>query len=236
MFVRVKNVRSRNHTYRYVQIVENRRVEGKVRQRLIANLGRLEELQSSGNLERVITQLAEHCPTVRLVQAEGTDALEVESDRIWGPVLVFDRLWEELGLKAHLRRLARGHRFEFDFERMVFAQVLQRFLEPGSDLAGSKWVHTVHEPSFAKLRLQHFYRCLELVWRQKRTIEEGLYRRGLDLFTQDLDLVFFDTTSTYFEGTDLAGWAKLGKSKDHRPDHLQLVIGVVRRRDGFPLA
>ncbi|PIQ82010.1 MAG: transposase, partial [Candidatus Omnitrophica bacterium CG11_big_fil_rev_8_21_14_0_20_64_10] len=59
---------------------------------------------------------------------------------------------------------------------------------------------------------------------------------GLDLFNQDLDLVFFDTTSTYFEGQAWEGWAKLGKSKDHKPDHLQLVLGVVMRRDGLPIA
>lgn len=150
-------------------------------------------------------------------------------------MLVFERLWEELGLKDLLSEAARGRRFEFDFERMVFAQVLQRFLEPGSDLRGSKWVRTVQAEGFETLRLPHFYRCLGPLWKSKEAIEEALYRRGLDLFNQELDLVFFDTTSTYFEGMTLRGWAKLGKSKDHRPDHLQLVIGVVMRKDGFPV-
>jgi len=200
----------------------------------VGNLGRLEDLVAQGDLERVITQLVEHCPSVKLLRAEAKGALEVVRDRAWGPVLVFDRLWEELGLREILARAASRRRF--DFERMVFAQALQRLLDPGSDLQGSKWIGTVQEPAFERLRLPHFYRSLGFLWQKKEAIEEALYRRGLDLFDQELDLVFFDTTSTYFERTSLKGWARLGKSKDHRPDHLQLVVGVVMRRDGFPVA
>jgi hypothetical protein len=234
MFVRVKNVQANGRSYRYLQVVENFREGGRVRQRILGSLGRLDELNASGDLERVIRQLVDNCPSVKIAQAEHAGALSVTRDRTWGPVLVFDRLWEELGLKALLPKLVRG--IAFDFERMIFAQVLQRFCEPGSDLRGSKWISTVHEPSFAGLRLAHFYRSLGRLWKHKERIEEALYERGRDLFNADLDLAFFDTTSTYFEGKSLKGWAKLGKSKDHRPDHLQLVIGVVMRRDGFPVA
>jgi hypothetical protein len=236
MFVRTKTIRSNGRTYQYLHIVENRWENGKVRQRIVGSLGRLDELTERGDLERVITQLVERCPTVKLLRAEAAGTLQVESDRVWGPALLFGRLWEELGLKDLLRSLSRRQKFGFDFERMAFALALQRLLEPGSDLAGSKWIQTVHEPGFAKLRLPHFYRALGFLWKKKEAIEEALYRRGLDLFNQDLDLVFFDTTSTYFEGRVWEGWAKLGKSKDHKPDHLQLVLGVVMRRDGLPIA
>ncbi len=235
MFVRAKTVRSGKRTYRYLHIVENRWENGRTRQHIVGSLGRLEDLQAQGDLERVIRQLVEHCPSVQLVRAQAAGTLQVVCDKVWGPVLVFERLWEELGLKELLAQAGRRRKFGFDFERMVFAQVLQRFLEPGSDLRGSKWVRTVQAEGFETLRLAHFYRSLGPLWDRKKEIEEALYRRGLDLFNQELDLVFFDTTSTYFEGTTLRGWAKLGKSKDHRPDHLQLVIGVVLRKDGFPV-
>jgi len=233
MFVRLKNVQSNGKTYRYLHIVENFRQGDRVRQRVIGTLGRLEELQEKGDLERVITQLVEHCPAVRLLRAEAAGELRVVRDQLWGPALIFGRLWEELGLKELLQRA--GRRCGFELERQLFAQVLQRFLEPGSDLSGSKWVGTVYEVGFGELKLQHFYRALSLVWKCKEPIEESLYRRGLDLFNRELDLVFFDTASTYFEGKKLAGWARLGKSRDHRPDHLQLVVGVVMRRDGLPV-
>jgi transposase len=235
MFVRLKRVDNNGRTYQYLHIVQNYRENGRVRQRIVGSLGRLDELQANGDLEGVIHGLVEHCPTVKLIRAAEAGTLEVLSDKVWGPALIFDRLWEELGLKDLLSRLAERKRFEFSFERMVFAQALQRLLEPGSDLRGSKWIDTVEGPGFSRLRLPHFYRSLGFLWRKKEEIEEALYRRGLDLFNQELDLVFFDTTSTYFEGKSLAGWAKLGKSKDHRPDHLQLVVGVVMRRDGFPV-
>ena len=236
MFVRLKTVRNRGRVYRYLHIVENVREGQRVRQRVIGSLGRLDRLLESGDLEQVIRQLVEHCPGVRLLRAEAAGSLRATSDKVWGPVLVFERLWKELGLRALLKRLAARQRFGFDLERMAFAQVLQRLLAPGSDLAGSKWIRTVEAEGFAQLRLPHFYKCLGFLWRKKAVIEEALYRRGLDLFNQELDLVFFDTTSTYFEGTSLEGLAKRGKSKDHRPDHLQLVIGVVLRRDGLPVA
>lgn len=236
MFVRLKSVQANGRTYRYLHIVENRWENGKVRQHILGSLGRLDEILQSGDLERVITQLVQHCPTVRLLRAQAEGSLRILQDKLWGPPLVFDRLWEELGLRTLFRDLARRKRFDFDWERMVFAHALQRLLEPGSDLAGSKWIDTVHEPGFDKLRLPHFYRSLGFLWEKKEAIEEALYRRELDLFNQDLDVVFFDTTTTYFEGKNLAGWAKLGKSKDHRPDHLQLVVGVVMRGDGFPVA
>ena len=125
-FVRVKAVRSGSRSYRYLHIVENRWENGRTRQRIVGSLGRLDELQSRGDLEQVIRQLVEHCPAVKLLRAQADGCLAVLSDRVWGPVLVFDRLWEELGLKARLRAMAQRRQFEFDLERMIFAQVLQR--------------------------------------------------------------------------------------------------------------
>jgi len=236
MFVRVKSLSANGRTYRYLHIVENRWENGKVRQRVIGSLGRLDELQQSGDLERVVTQMVEHCPTVRILKAQADGRLQIEDDRLWGPVLVFERLWEEIGLKKLTARLAEGRRFKFDFERLAFALVLQRILEPGSDLQGSKWIHTVWAKGFGSLELKHYYRGVGFLWRKKEEIENALCRRGMDLFNRELDVVFFDTTSTYFEGTRWAGWAKRGKSRDHRPDHLQLVVGIVMRRDGLPVA
>jgi len=236
MFVRTKTIYSCGRPYQYLHIVENYRDNGKVRQRIIGSLGRRDILLENGNLERVITQLAEQCPSLRIMRAQQAGDMTVERDALWGPVMVFDRLWEELGIKYLLKRIAKRRRITYDFERMVFALTLQRLLEPGSDLRGSKWIKTIYEPGCERLRLAHFYRAAGLVWQKKEYIEESLYAQGRDLFNQELDVVFFDTTSTYFEGTSLTGWAKLGKSKDHRPDHVQIIIGIVMRRDGVPIA
>lgn len=236
MFVRVKRVHTNGRDYQYLQVVETRRERGRVRQHLIANFGRLDDFVASGDLDRVVAGLAAHSTTLQLVERYRGGALQADWDKVWGPVLVVQRLWEELELPALLTQLVRRRRLGFDFERVVFALVLQRLLAPGSDRAGAKWIHTVHADGFAELRLPHFYRALGELWRHKVRIEQALYQKGLDLFNQPVDLVFFDTTSLYFEGRGPAGLAKLGKSKDHRPDHPQVVLGVVMRRDGLPIA
>jgi Transposase DDE domain len=236
MFVRVKRVRTNGRDYRYLQVVETRRERGRVTQHLVANFGRLDEVVASGDLDRVIEGLVAHSQTLQLIQRYRGGTLQATSDKVWGPVLIFERLWEDLEVPALLRRLGRRRRLAFDFERVVFALVLQRILAPGSDRAGVKWAETVHARGFETLRLPHYYRALRVLWAKKVPIEQALYEKGLDLFNQPLDLVFFDTTSLYFEGAGPEGLARLGKSKDHRPDHPQVILGILMRRDGLPIA
>lgn len=236
MFVRLKSLHAHHRTYQYLHIVENRWEHGKVRQHVVASLGRLDQLQASGDLRRVIEGLVAQCPAVRLREAAQQDHLTMESDRLWGPLLIFERLWQDLGLEALLSELAQGGHWGFDVERCAFAQVLQRLLAPGSDRRGAEWIQTVEGRGFEALRLPHFYRTAGWLWRRKERLEQYLYDRDRDLFNEGLDLVFFDTTSTYFEGRVWEGWAKLGKSRDHRPDHLQLMLGVAMRRDGVPVS
>jgi Transposase DDE domain len=236
MFVRVKRVRTNGRDYRYLQVVETRRERGRVTQHLVANFGRLDEVVASGDLDRVIAGLVAHSQTLQLIQRYRGGTLQAISDKVWGPVLIFERLWEDLELPTLLRRLVRRRRLALDFERIVFALVLQRILAPGSDRAGVKWTETVHARGFETLRLPHYYRALRVLWEKKVPIEQALYTKGLDLFNQPLDLVFFDTTSLYFEGAGPEGLARRGKSKDHRPDHPQVILGILMRRDGLPIA
>jgi hypothetical protein len=114
MFVRLKTVQANGRSYQYLHIVQNRWENGKVRQHLLGSLGRLDEILQNGDLERVITQLVEHCPAVRILRAQADGALQVLQDKVRGPPLVFDRLWEELGLGRLLRDLAHRKRFDFD--------------------------------------------------------------------------------------------------------------------------
>lgn len=102
MFVRVKRLRAGKKTYEYVHLVETRRDHGVPRQRVIASLGRLDELLATGDLERVIRQLVEQCPAVKIRKAQEDGTLQAISDKLWGPALVFGQLWNELGLPGML--------------------------------------------------------------------------------------------------------------------------------------
>jgi transposase len=115
--------------------------------------------------------------------------------------------------------------------------VVGRLLDPKSKLGTHRWASTVFWDDGEEVDLQHYYRCLGILSRCMPRIEENLFFQGKDLFTPSPDLLFFDTTSVYFEGEGPVGdLARYGFSKDKRPDRLQMIVGVVLARDGTPLA
>ena len=234
MFVRTKVFKNRDGSTRtYLQIVKGERVGGKVRQVVVANLGRLDELQGGG-LDRLIEGLARFSRH----QAVRSKASQPEAGwaKSWGPALVFGRLWEELGLPAILERLLGDTAAVSDYGEAVFAMVLNRLCDPGSKLRVSEWVQTVYRPGWERLELQHFYRALDFLTERKAEIETRVYDRASDLFNLEVDLVLWDTTTTYFEGRAAEGLAGFGYSKDKRPDRVQIMVGVLMSRDGFPVA
>ena len=127
MFVRLKRVRS----YRYLQLVESVREEDKPRQRVLATLGRVEQLQGDGSIDALVRSLSKFSPNaLALIAGESnpdTHALKI------GPVLIFQRLWQRLKLDQILKELLRERHFGFDVERAIFLSVLHRICCGGSD-------------------------------------------------------------------------------------------------------
>jgi transposase len=231
MFVRVKTSGPRE----YLQIVENFREGKKVRQRVIANLGRLDILRASGALDSIATSLAQLSENVAVVSSIKEDNQRVEWDKEWGSFLVFRRLWEKMELGQIIRSLKGKSRCEFDVERSIFYTVLHRLTEPGSDLKTSKWLDNIYDPEGVKIGYQHLLRAMGYLSSFKEQIEDALFLRDRTLLDDSLDLVFFDTTSIYFEGEGPEGFAQYGHSKDHRPDRKQIIVGVVMTKEGDPI-
>ncbi len=246
MFFRIKKAQTR----KYLQIVENRRENGKVKQRVIATLGRLEQLQDSGQLEALLQSGARFAEAVLLVSAHANGELPAIASRRIGAVKVFERLWRETGCQAVINALLRDRRFEFSVERAIFLTVLQRLLAPGSDRAAERWRTDYAIAGVEALELHHLYRAMawlgaSLANQQGATpfsprctkdeIEEALFARRRDLFSE-LEWVCFDTTSIYFEGEGGASLGQHGYSKDHRPDLKQLIVGAVLDEHGQPIA
>ncbi len=236
MFVRVKRSGSGRHAREYLQIVESRRDGGRVRQHVIATLGRRDELVAEGTLDSLLQSLARFSERLRVVERVRAAGVEAGAARAWGPALVFGRLWETQGLPDLLRARARGRRFEFDVERACFALALQRLCAPGSDLQGAAWVRTVECPGFEALELQHLYRTVGWLAQVRPELETDLFWRDRDLFSQSLDLVFIDTTSTYIYRTEETPLRRRGYSRDRRPDLPQVVLCVAVDRHGWPVA
>jgi len=252
MFFRVKQSGPRQ----YLQIVENFRQDGRVRQRVLTTLGRLDELRRSGNLDGLLASGARFAEHVLLLTAHRNGQVPVVQSHRIGPTLIFERLWQETGCEQVLRDLLAPRHFEFSVERAVFLTVLHRLCATGSDRAGQRWKEDYLIDGADELELHQMYRAMAWLGDQlpaaqqaeqqpdrlalvprctKDVIEERLFARRSDLFSE-LDIVFFDTTSLYFEGEGGETVGQYGHSKDHRPDLHQMVVGVVLDSEGRPIS
>ena len=247
MFARVK----KSGKHQYVQVVHNERIDGKVRQRVIATLGRLDTLKETGQLDQLLESLARLSDHVAVLNALKANQITPSHTVHLGPPLVFEKLWQELGLPDILRRLLEGRRFEFPLERVVFITALHRLFVSGSDRAAERWCRKYALGDVGMLDLQHFYRTMGWLGEplpadqqpanrplgprlRKDLIEEALFARRRDLFS-GLRLVFIDTTSIYFEGRGGETLGRRGYSKDHRPDLRQMIVAVVMDDQGRPV-
>jgi hypothetical protein len=233
MYTRVVKGRNKDGSTRlYLQLVHAYRKNGKVHQELICSIGRLDILQESGALDRLIGSLVRHSERC-WVQAEGEAWLPWT--RVYGPVLVFRRLWQQLGLAEQIAQLQVESEVQFSLEETVFAMVLHRLLDPGSKRATHHWLGTVYRPEFDSLELQHLYRALDHLVQGKEEIEEALFARNRDLFSLAVDLVLFDTTLVHFEGQGPEGLATPARPGNY-PECVKMLVGLVMTGDGFPVA
>src|ERR1017187_7743884 len=246
MYFRVK----RTGAYAYQQIVESFRELGQVHQRVLSTVGRLDTLQASGQLDTLMRSGLRFCEKLAVIDAHAAGQTEPVQVRRVGPDLVFGRLWEALKLGTILKRALQSRRYEFDVERAVYLTVVYRLFASGSDRAAERWRQAYRLPGTDTLDLHHLDRAMALLGEPlkdqpgtriletsrctKDWIEEELFEQRRDLFSE-IDLVFFDTTSIYFEGEGGQEIGRHGKSKDHRPDLKQMVVGLALDLHGWPL-
>jgi transposase len=250
MFFRLKKSGPRQ----YLQIVHNYwdKAKGKPRQQVLATLGRFDQIEESGSLESLLASGERFCQELMVLSEHKKDQTNRISTRRIGPGLIFNRLWKETGIEETLSDLLSDRYFEFNVEMAIFITVLHRILESGSDRSCNKWRRDYQIDGNEKLHLHHFYRAMFWLGENLRLskdqdgiipfiprctkdlIEEKLFERRRDLFS-NLAVVFFDTTSIYFEGEGGEALGQYGNSKDHRPDRKQLVVGVILDDKGHPL-
>jgi len=243
MFARLK----KSGKYQYLQIVENRRDGKKTVQRVIATIGRMDQLQAGSNIETLVRSLSRFSENVLLILSGKSD-VHASAKKI-GPSLIFDRLWKELDIGRIIQFHLAERKFGFNVERAVFLTVLHRLFVSGSDRYCDKWHRDYVINGVDDLSLHHFYRAMAFLGEAledqkgktpfaprciKDMIEEDMFQVRRNLFT-GLDVVFFDTTSIYFEGDGGETIGQFGHSKDHRPDLHQMVVGVVLDNEGNPV-
>jgi transposase len=247
MFIRTVKVPSSNGSVNeYVRVVEAYRDNGKVKQRVVADLGRKDVLtRLLPNLQRVL--LGTPTPI-----GEDPEAIEVVDASTWGPVLAVRSLFGELGLWAILDELLPRVKEGPSYAERVFVLLANRLIRPASEHGLARWLETdfvcdrqgrrfvPHWHQKGRVQVHHrqlgaWYRTLDVLIKAKDKIEVALYHRLRDLFSLKPDLVLYDITSTYFEGAGPEDFAKHGYSRDGKPQNVQVVVGMVMVA-GWPIA
>jgi transposase len=239
MYVRTVRVPSSNGGINeYVRVVEAYRENGKVKQRVIADLGRKDVLVAMlPKLRRVL----EGNPQLQDEPDEGQpDIIECFT---WGPVLVVRHLFEQLGLWEIFDRLL-GAGKEVEWADRALVLIAARLMHPCSehglagwlereyfcDRRGRRFVPRWHQRNRVRVhhqQLDAWYRTLDKLLGAKAEIEVALYGQLRDLFSIKPDLVLYDITSTYFEGGGPPGLGRYGHSRDEKRGNVQVLVGVV---------
>jgi transposase len=229
MFIRV--TKSKNH--QYVKVVENYREEGKVKQRVVANLGKLEDI-SQKEAENISSKLLELAKSEKAVTKPKSLPEIEELDRYNYGYVVYRKLWNRFRLDEILESLVEDRAIEYDFKSVVFSMVVDRLLKPKSKLA----LVENREDYFGindKLQLNHIYRSLDILADNKIAIEEFLFNHNKSLFNISTDIVFYDVTTFYYESKEENDLKKFGYSKDGKFGDVQVVMGLMIDKNGLPI-
>ena len=234
MYLRTKRVKAGDKVYEYLALCESVREGSRVRQIVVANLGR-KDLIDPARMDSMVRALDPLTVTARVVDLQDDDqgpqtALE------YGPMPILQRLWEELGIGPLLRKAMTERGTTSPLERAAFAMVAARFLHPASKLDTFRtWLDGVYAPDLQGLSLHHLYRALDMLDRNKERIERVQWGRVRTIWNPAVDLVLTDTTNTYLYGGDHASLAQYGKSKEKRYDRKIVSVGILVTRDGVPI-
>jgi hypothetical protein len=268
MYLRTIQRRNRDGSVvRYVQLAHNERhpVSGNAVAKVLHSFGREDQLDRDA-LGRLVASISRYLgPSAQLqldlaAGAGDEEGLVFLSCRQLGGTWVLDGLWRRLGIGERIRSLLAGRRCDPDqVERVLFALVANRALDPCSKLAATRWVSEVaHVPGLETLDEDAAYRAMDLLLEVENALAEQVFWATATLLDLEVDLIFFDSTSTYWErdtadgavardargqvvedGSDevvrRAGFRTYGHSKDHREDRPQVVIGMAVTRGGIPI-
>jgi len=218
----------------YYHLVEAYREDGKVKQRTLMSLGKVED----NRIEELAAAISKHLETINIFNL--SKEIDIADTYILGPLLVLEKMLENLGINTALQSVLLQHkRLLFDFEKIVFTQLCSRFIKPVSKLSlYDNWVSRMYpELVDHQVDLQHIYRSLDMLADHKEEIEKSLYQWKKDLFTINVDVVLYDLTTLRFESTreDIGELRKFGYSKEMRTDCTQVVLGLLTDTDGIPL-
>jgi transposase len=230
----------------YIQLAHNFRDPKTKRPKplILHNFGRRERIDEDG-LRRLVRSINRFLgdedsagPQKRLDFSSEPD-VEVDQSLSLGGSHLLDGLWRQLELDVTLKDLLAQRSFEIEVERLLFALVANRALAPRSKLGMERWVgRKTHIEGLESVQSHNLYRTMDFLVEHGEEIQKSVFFSVATLLNLEVDLLFFDTTSTYCEleePDDEDGLRQYGHSKDHREDLPQIVIGLAVTRDGIPV-
>jgi hypothetical protein len=265
MYLRSTSRRNKDGSeVRYLQLAHNMWDPAAKRSRVqvVYNFGR-EDAANREALQRLVASVTRFLDPGAALAATA-DGLEFTESRPLGGTWTLDALWSQLGIGPAMRKLLKDRRLDDSAERVLFALVANRALAPSSKLAAARWIsQDVLVAGLPATTDDACYRAMDWLLEIRDQLERKVFDNLADLLNLEVDLLFFDTTSTYFvteeadepvardkhgnavtggsahgaddEGREPAGFRTYGKSKDHRDDLPQVVIGMAVTRDGIPV-
>ncbi|NTV19432.1 MAG: IS1634 family transposase [Bacteroidales bacterium] len=248
-FIKVSKVKaSTGRVHEYLKIVESVRENGKVKQKTVANLGNIAVLRK--DIKQIVNGLLRACDQEPLTFAEDGTLIKTQE---YGVRYVTESVWKDLELPVVINKYLRMCSAGLDYEKWILMMVVNKLSDPHSKLGIFRWLRGVYWPehgfnstvfsdeiseteylSLTKREVNKFYTAMDHLISIKDEIEIHLYKRLRDLFSLEVDLVFYDLTSSYFEGNGPDDFAKLGYSRDKKPGNNQVVIGLIMC-NGFPI-
>jgi|tagenome__1003787_1003787.scaffolds.fasta_scaffold20898147_1 hypothetical protein len=272
MYLRTTERRNKDGSVvRYLALAHNQREGAATKANVLLNLGREDRLDPDGlrrlvrSINRYLGDSGDAGDAGPVAGTAGGEGLQVVASRPVGAAWLLNGLWHQLEIDRALREVLGGRRFSTDVERVVFALVANRAIDPCSKLAAAEWVREdVAMPGLEGMDEDQAYRAMDLLVEADTDakVQEAVFFAVANLLNLEVDLLFFDTTSTYFErdtpdpapsgGDDEgrgesdgdrvrdrdssgAGFRRYGHSKDHRPDLPQIIIGLAVTREGIPV-
>jgi len=221
----------------YVQLAHNVRdpKSGFARAQVLHTFGRADSLDLAA-IQRLVKSLCRFISPEDALKARGSGALRFIKSRPMGGAYLLRQIWERLGLQTVLNDALAERHFDAPVEWAIFAMVANWALAPDSKRGVEDWVsEDVALGNPEPISLQHLYRAMDFLLAQDAELQKEVFFATADLLNLEVDLLFFDTTTTYVECEEEDDFRRYGHSKDSRPDRPQVVIGLAVTKEGLPV-
>jgi len=226
----------------YVQLAHNARDSqtGHAQATILYNFGRIDDLDVE-QLKRLVKSICRFLPPEDVLEPQVLlkhrgQNFKWHWSRAFGGAYLLSALWQQLHLRELLEKRVSQRQYKTPISDAIFAMVANRCLAPSSKLAITEWLEKdVFIKRISKLEAQVLYRAMDFLLKHQAAIEQEVYWAVADLLNLEVDLILYDTTSTYFETEAVSELKKHGYSKDKRSDLPQVIIGLAVTRDGIPV-